>query len=234
MNARERRARERQAFALRHALTDGDALLPGHYETLPGGVTTVLAVVKDAAQFDGMPIWMASLQRTLPGGRALLMAEWSGDEISAAEAALLTALGSRGEPKRERMFATSATLVVVRAISGREWETLPVAFHDAEPITLTGGPVAVVRENWHSRPAAYPCENPTKGWADTWVWHPVDCGRCEPCIDRAGMESERARVRREKAERERAERAYEAFIATPEGLAWLARHDAESRARGDS
>lgn len=219
---RDERYQRMQSFALRNPLVRGGALAPAHFDTDRHGNALAVAVIKDHAQFNGMPVWMASYQREARG-RPLAYCWWSIAEREYAEQLLLRALKGRGSESRERLFHTNQTLVLVRAVNGKEWESFSVPFHDADPIVTDGGPAVVLRENYHSRPAAYPCENPLVAPGTlARESQPIDCGRCEPCVDRAKMETERQRLRREKEERERAEREYRAFLDSDEGKAWLA------------
>jgi len=163
------------------------------------GEQFTLGLFKDRAAFDGMPVWRVcySKRNLLTGSPIPVM--MLKDRTLVVDT-LLSWLEGLGRPERQRVWRNNHHLCIDRSINGTEWETLSVDFHNAEPAP-DPSMVAVISENWNSRPAAYPCENPTR-LGDALLWMPMDCGQCGPCVDRATMETPRQLQRRKRAEKE--------------------------------
>lgn len=227
MNDGQRSLLQRQA--LRHPLTAETGLTPrANWVDKQGRSEVSLAVVKDQAHFRGMPMWRAELKR--PSAISDIPIEpvlWTSQEMGARQAQLLDWLQGVGREKRTRVYLTRHSLVIVRECNGQEWEALDSEpFHLADPLDPDVPAAVLVEWELGTPPAAQACYAMSKG-----AYEP--CGQCSSCMARAALETERQRVKREKAESDRERLAYEHFITTPAGKRWLKEYDAEARARGD-
>lgn len=219
-----------QRRAMRYPRVAGDTLSKTEIINTYQKRLVMLDLVKDPFQFDGMPIWLAAVQVLGNDQNPLPYVMWSEQRRGNALVDLADVVNGVGKPERQRLFRSHDTLYLARMISSAEWEQLPVStFHDADPWKPKRGPVEVLEENWPGRPGAYPCSLVKVGSLEA----QADCGHCHSCLDRATYESERQRVAREKAEREAAEKAYEAFLASDQGQAWVKEQDQAARERGD-
>ena len=176
------------------------------------GGNTCISVVKDHAAFDGMPVWRVCHERRNPiTGSILPVPMWPSMLVSDVIDTLWDWLAGVGRPERTRSYRSNTQVCVDRSITSGEWEAFSVPFHDADPAPWVPY-VQVLADNWQSRPAAYPCENP-KRIGDPVAWIPQDCGHCDPCRDRATMETPRQKERRVRAEKAAASRV---MVQTPE------------------
>lgn len=121
---------------------------------------------------------------------------WDEQELRDGARLLGQSLKGVGDRRWERMFRMCATLCLHRGLSDEEIENMPGGCSLSR--VLAGGPVVVyysrgVPEGLRS---CDPCESPGKNMLtgppnNRWpVWLPVDCGRCQPCLDRAAIEGD--------------------------------------------
>lgn len=218
-----------QRVALGKPLTAETGLRPpANWVDKLGRSEISLAVVKDQAHFRGMPMWRAELKR--PSATSDIPIEpvlWGSQEMGARQAQLLEFLAGVGREKRTRVYLTRHSLVIVRECNGTEWEALDSEpFHLADPLEPDVPTHVLVEWELETPPAAQACVAMARG-----AYEP--CNQCYGDLARKGLESERQRVKREKAEADRERLAYEHFITTPAGKRWLKEYDAEARARGD-
>lgn len=146
---------------------------------------------------EGRPVWLASLSLRDRFGIIAGTATWSPTRIRKMHAALEDVLSGVGDVNAQRLFRMNVTLCLHRALTLDEEAGLSQDFCDATPIDIAGGPVEVLWENVPSRPSTRPCEAPGRQYAIVSrpdLWLPADCGQCEPCRARAGLESYRPTV----------------------------------------
>lgn len=142
----------------------------------------------------GQPVWLASVSRTsVITGRFTPVVRWTPEQMREARSLLFGVLRGAGDRGRERLFRMNVTLCLHRALTDDEVRRLPggCAF---TPVNLAGGPVEVLWESEPGGPSTRPCEVPIRQPfpgepADPDLWLPIDCGRCEPCRERAELEA---------------------------------------------
>lgn len=216
-----------QRSALRRPLTEATGDKPAaEWMDRLGRSEVTLAVVKDLAQWHGVPTWRAVMTRPsmMTDGLAVSPALWGPVDLEARQAFLLDLLDGVGRPQRTRVFLTHSSLVVTREISGTEWEALAVEFHDADPLP----PMVPVKILVEPGPGETPL--PVRPCVQGGNVGP-ECP-CMPCSARRRLESERQRVRRQKREADREREGYEHFITTPAGKRWLREQDERNREEG--
>lgn len=134
---------------------------------------------------DGWPVWLASASLRDRNGHIVSTERWSSEMFDRVSAGLDVLLDGIGDREREREFRMCITLCRHRALTPQERAALPDWWEAAPAVDIAGGPVEV---RWYrgipERPSTQPCLVPDKQNLSPGLWLPIDCGECEPCLDR--------------------------------------------------
>lgn len=135
-------------------------------------------------------MWLCSVSHR--GADTIGTADWNRADFRTAETLAHQALTGVGNGARERAFRMNITFCIHRALSDKEISHLPKRWN-RDPGGLAGGPVEVLwSRGIEHREAAMPCHNP---WLEIIIpmrpdlWLPVDCGKCQPCVERKMIRS---------------------------------------------
>lgn len=140
---------------------------------------------------NGQPVWLASASLRDRNGRLLPSREWhrtrDGDR---ARKVLYRTLDGVGDQHRQRLFRMPITVCLHRAATDQEVRGLPDWWRDVPAAHLAGGSVEILWETEPGSPSTRPCLAPRDVTLDGWGRLPAieDCGDCEPCHARAGIE----------------------------------------------
>lgn len=139
----------------------------------------------------GRPVWLASASLRDRNGQLLPSMAWhSTRDGDRARKILYRTLDGAGDQHRQRLFRMPITVCLHRALSDDEVDGLPEWWHRVPAAHLAGGSVEVLWETEPGEPSTRPCVAPRDVMLDPWNRLPAieDCGACEPCEARAGLE----------------------------------------------
>lgn len=148
----------------------------------------------------GRPVWLASVsKRNMKLNQLIPNTRWLSWMKKNAKRALWQTLRGVGNPEIGwRMFRMNITYCLHVAVSDAELEVLGPQWMDKPGGALAGGPIEILDfGNCPTNPSVMPCENPTREplpkapgqvHSDQDMWFPIDCGKCDPCLDRIRIE----------------------------------------------
>jgi hypothetical protein len=153
-----------------------------------------IQITRDHYSFGKVPIWLAFVTVRDMMNRVIPTSSWSAHRAELLIALLQRVLGEVGDHRYERIFRMQPSLCLQRACSGAEIDSIADR-NERKVGHLAGGPVDVLFSFFErrDRPSSLPCKDPIRvpieegvnTHADLWV--PVDCGLCEPCLNRGAI-----------------------------------------------